>query len=62
MFIVAENDLDGRLEQTMLLLNTMKQFNYDMNKITYKFMEGYSHCGYPNHNMVREFVHKSLNE
>lgn len=40
----------------------MKQFNYDMNKITYKFMEGYSHCGYPIHNMVREFVHKSLNE
>ncbi|HHX69268.1 MAG TPA: alpha/beta hydrolase [Gallicola sp.] len=56
MFIVAENDIEGRLEQTKLLLNTMKQFNYDMNKVTYKYMEGYTHCAYPIHEMVTDFI------
>jgi len=46
LILVAENDLEGRLEQTQLLLKTMQVFGYDMSRITFKLMQGYTHCGY----------------
>ena len=62
MFIVSEHDIDGRLEQTNLLLNTMKQFNYDMSKVEYRFMKGYTHCAYPLCDIVTQFIMKVLGE
>jgi hypothetical protein len=56
MFIVAENDIEGRLEQTKLMLKTMKQFSYDMSKVEYKLMRGYMHCAYPITDMVSDFI------
>jgi hypothetical protein len=56
MFIVAENDIESRLEQTKLILKTMEQFHYDMSKVDYKLMSGCTHCSYPIHDMVSDFI------
>ena len=50
MVLVSENDMQNRYEQTQLLISTLKHFEVDMSKVDYKFMKGYSHCGY-----VREY-------
>lgn len=56
MFIVAEKDIANRLEQTKLILKTMEQFHYDMSKIDCKLMSGCTHCSYPIHHMVSDFI------
>ncbi len=45
LFIVSDNDIPARLEQTQLLLATMKSFGYNDFKIEYMLMHG-SHCEY----------------
>jgi len=44
-FIVADNDMKGRYEQTMLMLTTLDHFGYDQNKISHVVMHG-THCSY----------------
>lgn len=39
-FIVSDNDMKNRYEQTMLVLGTLKHFGYDMNKVMLKVMHG----------------------
>lgn len=56
MFIVAENDIENRLEQTKMLLKTLEQFHYHMSKIEFKLMSGCTHCSYPIHDMVLNFI------
>lgn len=46
IIIVAENDMENRYEQNMLLISTMKHFNYPDNKIFYQYMKGCTHCSY----------------
>jgi len=46
LILAADNDMPCRLEQTKLLLKTMEIFGYDMNRVTFKLMQGYSHCKY----------------
>lgn len=58
IFIVAENDIENRLEQTKVLLKTLEQFNYDMSKVDFKIMSGCTHCSYPIHDMVASFILK----
>jgi len=61
IFIVSDNDMENRYEQTQLVLSTMKHFGYDESKICYKLMHG-GHCHYtykPEFNeMVYDFVTK----
>ena len=45
LFIVSDNDMENRYEQTMLMLSTLKHFEYDQDKIKLKVMHG-SHCRY----------------
>ncbi len=45
MFIVPDNDIPGRYEQTKLILKTMEDFKYNMSKIVLKEMHG-RHCQY----------------
>ena len=45
LFIVSDNDMANRYEQTQLVLSTMKHFGYDESKICYKLMHG-THCHY----------------
>ena len=45
LITVADNDMPARLEQNQLLMATMKHFGYDMNKVEYHLMQGYTHTG-----------------
>ena len=47
MFIVSDNDMENRYEQTQLVLSTLKHFEYDESKIHYRLMHG-THCHYSN--------------
>lgn len=44
-FIVSDNDMANRYEQTMLVLGTLKHLGYDMTKVSYQIMHG-KHCQY----------------
>lgn len=45
LYIVSDNDLENRYEQTMLTISTMKHFRYDMDKVRLQLMHG-GHCHY----------------
>ncbi|MBQ9801683.1 MAG: alpha/beta hydrolase [Clostridia bacterium] len=45
MFVVSDNDMKNRYEQTQLVLSTLKHFEYDENKIFYRLMHG-KHCAH----------------
>ena len=45
LFIVSDNDMENRYEQTVLMLSTIKHFNGDTPQIKYKLMHG-EHCQY----------------
>lgn len=47
LFIVSDNDMKNRYEQTMLVLSTLKHFKYDQSKIALKVMNG-THTHYVN--------------
>ena len=55
MFIVSDDDLKNRYEQTQLVISTMKHFGYDENKIYYKLMQG-KHCNYSGSEVFGEIV------
>ncbi|MBP3292889.1 MAG: alpha/beta hydrolase [Clostridia bacterium] len=46
LILNAENDMENRREQTMLLMGVMKTFGYDMNKVKYVLMDDCGHCEY----------------
>lgn len=39
-FVVSDNDMKNRYEQTMLVLSTLKHFGYDQSKITLDYRSG----------------------
>ena len=45
LFVVSDNDMENRYEQTMLMLSTLRHFKYDQSKIALKVMSG-THCHY----------------
>ena len=45
LFIVSDNDIQNRYEQTKLTISTMKHFGYDLNNVELKEMQG-RHCAY----------------
>ena len=42
-FVVSDNDMECRYEQTMLMLATLKHFGYDSEKIGFTLAHG-KHC------------------
>lgn len=46
--IVSDNDMENRLEQTKLLLSTIKSFGHDMEKVDFEIIEKSNHCEYVN--------------
>ena len=56
LFIVSDNDMENRLEQTNLVISTLKHFRYDMSKVHYKLMNS-THCAYR-----RKFDENNKNE
>ena len=45
LFIVSDNDMKNRYEQTQLVISTMRHFEYDMSRVHYQLMNG-THCHY----------------
>ncbi len=62
MFIVSDNDIKNRYEQTQLTISTLKHFEYDESKIYYRLMNG-THCHYSKTEefgkMICEFIKES---
>lgn len=48
MILVSDNDMPNRLEQTRLLLGTLKHFGCPAEKVVFKLMEGFKHTEYLN--------------
>lgn len=46
LIFLAEEDMPGRYEQTLLLRRTLLHFEYPPSLITWHEMAGYRHCGY----------------
>ena len=44
-FVVCDNDIPSRYEQTMLVMSTLRHFKHDMSKVSYQVLEG-RHCWY----------------
>lgn len=65
IFVVSDNDIKNRLEQTNLVISTLRDFGYDMEKVAFRLMHG-NHCAYnkqlyedgtsPMANLVAEFI------
>lgn len=45
LFVVSDNDMENRYEQTKLVISTIKHFRYDMDKVQLREMHG-RHCAY----------------
>ena len=45
LFLVSDNDMQNRYEQTMLMLSTLKHFGYDETKIKFNLIHG-THCSH----------------
>ena len=45
-FINAEDDMPCRREQNQVMMKTLEHLGYDMSKVAFRLMKGYSHCGY----------------
>ena len=61
MFIVSDNDMKNRFEQTQLLLSTLRHFEYDENKIYYRLMHG-THCHYSKTIEFGEIINEFIKE
>ncbi len=67
IFIVSDNDMENRYEQTMLLMSTLKHFNYDESRYKLKVMHG-SHCEYVskldenNESIFGKIIYEYINE
>ncbi len=69
--IVSDNDMQNRLEQTQLLVSTLKHFENDMSKVDYEIVKNSKHCEYVNKvneckksvfaEMIYEFINKWSN-
>ncbi len=46
LYIVSDNDMKNRLEQTQLLESTFKHFNVDKEKYEFLYMKDSTHCSY----------------
>ena len=55
MFIVSNNDMKNRYEQTQLVLSTLRHFEYDESQIQYRLMHG-RHCEYSKTVVMGEII------
>ena len=61
MFIVSDNDMKNRYEQTQLTISTLKHFGYDERKIYYRLMRG-THCHYSETEELGEIICEFIKE
>lgn len=48
VFFVSDKDMPNRYEQTKLIVSTIKNYGYDMDKVQLVVMENTTHCSYVN--------------
>ncbi len=70
IFFISDNDMPNRYEQTKLIVSTMKNYDYDMDKVELIVMENTTHCSYTKKtdengqccfaNEIYRFIKKSL--
>ena len=46
LVLVSDNDMPCRLEQNLMFLKTAEMFGCPKEKLQYRLMEGFTHCGY----------------
>ena len=46
LVFIADQDISGRYEQTLLLMETMRQFGYDPDRLQFHYMTGCQHTQY----------------
>ncbi len=46
--ITADQDMPARYEQNLLLMAALRQFGWPENKLLFRLVKGYQHCGYTN--------------
>ena len=46
LFIVSDNDMENRFEQTKLMESTLKHFRVDENKYSFLYLKDSTHCSY----------------
>ncbi len=56
LFIAADNDMPGRLEQHYVMLRTLYAFGYSPAKVTFRRMSGYNHCGYSGEKVFADMI------
>lgn len=60
LITLADNDMQNRYEQNLLLRQTLLHFGYPENKITFKVIKGYGHSGYVDdkifHSLLIDFI------
>lgn len=66
--IISDHDMENRLEQTHLLMSTLKHFGCNMSRIDYRLIENCRHCQYTRRDdekfrglfsaMICEFIEK----
>lgn len=61
LFIVSDNDMENRFEQTQLVLSTLKHFKCDESKIHYRLMHG-THCHYVKHEEFGKIIYDFMAE
>lgn len=65
IFIVSDNDMENRYEQTMLVMSTLKHFRYDESKYSLEVRKG-THCHYTSlddgvfSGIVENFINNNL--
>jgi len=60
LFIVSDNDMQNRYEQTMLTLSTLKHFGHE-EKTSLRVMNG-KHCAYVKHEVFGEIIYDFINK
>lgn len=61
LVIVSDNDMPCRLEQNLMFLKTAKMFGCPEEKMIYKLMEGFTHCGYDGTEAFADFILDYMN-
>jgi dipeptidyl aminopeptidase/acylaminoacyl peptidase len=55
MFVVSDDDIKCRYEQTLLMIATLKHHGYDESKVHFKLMHG-THCAYVKTGEIGEII------
>ena len=62
LVLVSDKDMPCRLEQNLMFLKTAEMFGCPKEKLQYKLMEGFTHCGYTGTDEFADIILQYMNE